>query len=71
MKGSELKRIAMQGCRLTIAGNLGQVTSAMPFLISLGPVVQTEVIHNDPSRPDPFDFTGGMQVMVISVQNLD
>jgi hypothetical protein len=67
---SELKRIALPGCRVTMAGNVNEVANAMPFLITLGPQIQSAIIHNDPSRPDPFDIPGGMHVVVFSVLNL-
>src|SRR5205823_14695649 len=67
---SELKRLAAPGCRFTMAGNIGEVTGAMTFLITLGPQIDSAIIHNDPSRPDPFDIPGGMHVVVFSIQNV-
>lgn len=66
---TELKRIAMQGCRLTYASNIGAVVSTMPYLMSLGPQIQFAVVDKTPPR-DPFDLTQGLHVVVISMVNI-
>jgi hypothetical protein len=62
---AELKRIAAPGCRLTYANNAPIVAREMPFLRSLGPLIQSAVV----SKGNPFD-PDGLSVVVISMLNL-
>jgi hypothetical protein len=64
---TELKRLAMPGCRLTYASNEGAVVGEMPYLLSLGPQLQYEVLHR-PDNADP--LVQGLYVIVISMLNL-
>jgi len=64
----ELKRIAELGCRLTYAGNAATVAGLMPFLLSLGPMLQFEVVNKTPVK-NPLDLPG-LHVMVVSMLNL-
>jgi hypothetical protein len=65
----EVKRIARQGCRLTFASNRGAVTSLMPYFITIGPQLQSEVVFDTPPQ-DPFDFDKGLFVVVFSMLNV-
>ena len=68
---TELKRIAMRGCRLTYASNMLTVASLYPFFFSLGPQIQFVAIPN-PKHPDPLDnpLVWSLNVVVISMQNI-
>lgn len=67
---TELKRIAMPGCRLTYASNAGAVVSLMPYLMSLGPQIQFDVVDKTPPK-DPSEFLQGLHVVVVSMVNLN
>jgi len=67
MQQSELKRLAMPGCRFTYADDPSVVAPHMPFFLSLGPLVQSEFLHETPDPTDPFDLIRGMHAVVISI----
>ena len=67
---TELKRIAVRGCRLTFASG-SQFAELYPYFWSLGTLIE-EVYIPDPKRPSPLDnpFMWGLNVIVISMQNI-
>jgi hypothetical protein len=65
----EVKRLAMPGCRLTYASNAAAVASRMPFLLSLGPQIDSAYVNKEPNPNDPFDLDG-LVFVVISMLNV-
>jgi hypothetical protein len=68
---TELKRLATPGCRLTWANNIDWVVPMMPYLLSLGPQLQYEVLPSETMPPDSdFGWSTGLHVIVISMLNI-